>query len=82
MQNPLNGIRTGKTKTVLKKKILFIDTKDISPKNLNRNASSHGNYLTRKQFEKVMKEADMTLSDEKIKDIEFEKVIEIIEAAN
>ncbi|PRX47309.1 hypothetical protein [Salegentibacter salegens] len=65
-----------------KKKILFIDTQDISPKKLNRNASSHGDYLTRKQFEKLMEETNTSLSEEKIKDIEFEKVIEIIEAAN
>lgn len=65
-----------------KKKILFIDTQDISAKKLNRNASSHGNYLTRKQFQKVLDEINMTLSEEKIKDIEFEKVLEIIETAN
>ena len=71
-----------KDKNGVRKKILFIDTQDISPKKLNRNASSHGNYLTRKQFQKVMDEIDMNLSEEKIKDIEFEKVIEIIETAN
>ena len=65
-----------------KKRILFIDTEDISPKMLNRNASSHGDYLTRKQFEKLMEEAGIKLPEEKIRDIEFEKVIEIIEAAN
>ncbi|WP_372920406.1 hypothetical protein [Salegentibacter sp.] len=71
-----------KDKDGVKKKILFIDTQDISPKMLNRNASSHGNYLTRKQFENLMAEIDMSLPEEKIKDIEFEKVIEIIETAN
>ncbi|MEP6262876.1 MAG: hypothetical protein ABJ092_14965 [Gillisia sp.] len=71
-----------KDKNGNKKKIIFIDTRDISPKNLNRNASSHGNYLTRKQFQKVLDEVNMELSEEKIKEIEFEKVIEIIESAN
>lgn len=71
-----------KDKDGIKKKILFIDTQEISPKKLNRNASSHGDYLTRKQFEKLMEETDTSLSEEKIKDIEFEKVIEIIETAN
>lgn len=71
-----------KDKNGVKKKILFIDTQDISPGMLNRNASSHGNYLTRKQFQKLMDEIDMSLPEEKIKDIEFEKVIEIIETAN
>lgn len=71
-----------KDKNGVKKKILFIDTQDISPKKLNRNASSHGDYLTRKQFEKLMEETNMNFSEEKIKDIEFEKVVEIIKAAN
>ncbi len=66
----------------VKKKILFIDTRDISPKSQNRNASSHGNYLTRKQFQKLMDEVNMTLTEEKIKEIEFERVIDIIEKAN
>lgn len=59
-----------------------IDTGDISSKMLNRNASSHGDYLKRKQFEKIMEETGTSISEEKIKDIAFEKVLEIIEAAN
>lgn len=71
-----------KDKNGNKKKILFIDTQDISPKKLNRNASSHGDYLTRKQFEQLMDETGINLPEEKIKDIEFEKVLEIIKSAN
>lgn len=71
-----------KDKNGNKKKILFIDTRDISSKQLNRNASSHGNYLTRKQFQQLIDETGISVPEEKIKDIEFEKVLEIIETAN
>lgn len=65
-----------------KKRILIIDTEDVSPKRGNRNRSSHGNYMTRKQFQKIIAETEVNLSEEKIKDIKFEKIIEVIETAN
>lgn len=55
----------------VKKRLLFIDTEDV-----------HGNYLTKKQFEKILNETGTTLADEKIKDIEFNKILELIKSAN
>lgn len=69
-------------KNGVKKKILFIDTQDISPKMLSRNPGSMGNYLTRTQFQKIIDEVDMASTDEKIKEIEFEVIVEVIETAN
>lgn len=66
----------------VKKKILLIDSGDISRAAGNRNRSSHGNYMTRKQFQKILDETGTSLTEGKIKDIEFEKVLEIIEMAN
>lgn len=65
-----------------KKKLLFIDTEDIQYKMMKRNESSHGNYLTRNQFKMILKETGTALTDEKIKDIEFTKIIEFINSAN
>src|SRR5690606_5695080 len=66
----------------VKKRILFIDTQDISSGMGNRNRSSHGNYMTRKQFQKILDETGVNLTEERIKDIEFEKLLEIIATAN
>ena len=71
-----------KDRNGVKKRILFIDSEDISPKMLDRNRSSHGNYMTRKQFQKILDEAGIELSEERIKDVEFEKILEIIHIAN
>ena len=69
-------------KNGIKKRILLIDTEDISSQSGNRNRSSHGNYMTRKQFQKILEETGISLTEERVKDIEFEKVVEIIETAN
>ncbi len=71
-----------KDKNGNKKKILFIDTNMISAKIFNRNTGSLGDYLTRSQLKNLMIKLNIPISDEKIKDIEFERVIEIIEIAN
>lgn len=71
-----------KDKNGNKKRVLLIDTEDVRNKNGIRNQSSIGNYLTRKQFEKIMHESGSTLRNEKIKDIEFEKVLELIKILN
>lgn len=82
MAESLKWNKNWKDKNGIKKKILFIDTQDISPKMRSRNTGSIGNYLTRKQFQKILDDVDMTLTDEKIKDIEFEVIVEVIETAN
>ena len=38
--------------------------------------------MTRKQFQKILEETGISLTEERVKDIEFEKVVEIIETAN
>lgn len=65
-----------------KKKILLINTQEILKKSLRRNASSLGNYMTKKQFEIIIDEAKVLVTDENVKKIEFEKVLEIIKIAN
>lgn len=64
-----------------KKKLLFIDTEKVKPQAMNRNASAHGNYLTKKELEKILEITETTL-EEDIKDIHFEKIIELIKIAN
>ncbi|MBV7439826.1 hypothetical protein KRX57_00155 [Weeksellaceae bacterium TAE3-ERU29] len=71
-----------KDKNGVKKKILFIDTEDISSGMFDRNRSSLGNYLTRKQFEKLLNKSGITLNDSNIKNVSFERVIEVIKEAN
>src|SRR5690606_12993709 len=71
-----------KDRNGMKKRILFIDSQDISPKMLDRNRSSHGNYMSRNQFQKILEEAGIALTEERIKDVEFEKILEIIHIAN
>lgn len=65
-----------------KKRLLFIDTEDIQNKMMSRNKSAHGNYFTKKQLKKLLDETGTVLTDEKIKDIEFSKIIELINTAN
>ncbi|MBI6120410.1 hypothetical protein [Salegentibacter maritimus] len=65
-----------------KKRILFIDTEDIHNKMMSRNESAHGNYFTKKQFKKILDETGTVLTDEKIKEIEFHRIIELIKSAN
>lgn len=65
-----------------KKRILFIDTEDIHNKMMSRNESAHGNYFTKKHFKKILDETGTVLTDEKIKDIEFNRIIELIKSAN
>ena len=64
------------------KRLLFIDTENILSKMMSRNESAHGNYFTRKQLKKILDETGTVLTDEKIKDIEFSKIIELINTAN
>lgn len=66
----------------VKKKLLFIDNQNVKNKMMNRNQSSHGNYLTKKQFEKIVEETGMNFTEDKIKDIEFEKILKVIKTAN
>lgn len=71
-----------KDKNGNKKKLLFIDNEDVKNKFIGRNPSSHGNYLTKQQFQKILHVTGTAMSDEKIKDIEFEKILELIKTAN
>ncbi|GAB7256487.1 hypothetical protein [Polaribacter sp. OB-PA-B3] len=65
-----------------KKKILFIDTENIRQKNANRNIGSLGDYLTRKQLQEITNEIGLNLSDTEIKNIMFEKIIQILKTEN
>ena len=65
-----------------KKRLLFIDTGDIRSQIGTRNESAHGNYLTKKQFKKLLDETGTVLTDEKTKDIEFGRIIDLINTAN
>jgi len=71
-----------KDKNGKKKKIIFIDTQKIKPKLMNRNPGSLGNYLTRRQLKKIIKAYNIDVNTDKIKDVSFEKVIEIINYIN
>ncbi len=82
MGESLKWGKNWKDKNGNKKRLLFIDTEDVSRKNGLRNQSSLGNYLTKKQFKKILEETKTTLTDEKIRNIEFEMVLEIIKTAN
>lgn len=64
-----------------KKKILFIDTWD-KPIINNKELESSGNYLTRKQLKDIIATHNINVDYSKIKDIKFEKIIEIIETIN
>lgn len=65
-----------------KKRLLFIDTEDVRNQRMSRNESAHGNYFTKKQFKEILDETGTILTDEKIKDIEFDRIIELINSAN
>ncbi len=65
-----------------KKRLLFIDTEDVQNRMMNRNESAYGNYFTKRQFNKILEETETVLTDEKIKDIEFDRIIELINKAN
>lgn len=65
-----------------KKRLLFIDTEDVQNQMMNRNESAHGNYFTKKQFKKILDETGTVLTNEKIKDIEFDRIIKLINSAN
>lgn len=64
------------------KKILFINTDDILEKDINRYPNLIGDYLTRKQLKYLIKSNNITIHSDKIKDVSFEKIIEIIEIIN
>lgn len=66
----------------LKVKILLVDTKDIETDIGVKKKFASGEYLSRKKLEEILTEMGITLTVEKIKDVKFEKVIEIIERAN
>lgn len=74
--------KSWKDKKGNRKKILFIDTKRTLRKNAGRNPGSLGNYLTRKQLKELIKNNNIKVDTDRIKDISFEKVIEIIEMIN
>ena len=64
-----------------KKKILFIDTWD-QPIFNNKELESRGNYLTGKQLKDIISKNNINIDYSRIKDIKFEKVLEIIETIN
>lgn len=66
----------------LKVKILLVDTQDIETGLGVRKKYVLGDYLSRKKLEDILSEMGITLTVEKMKDVKFEKVIEIIERAN
>lgn len=65
-----------------KKRLLLIDTEITFDKTVGRNKGSLGNYLTRRNLKKIIQESGLNVTDERVKDIEFEKILEIIETAN
>lgn len=65
-----------------KKKILFIDTRNVLPQIMGRNSGSLGDYLTRKQLKKLIIEHEIRVDTDEIKDIMFEQVLEIIKTIN
>jgi hypothetical protein len=66
----------------MKKKILLIDTKEIKPKSLSRNSGSLGNYLSRKKFHEIVNQSQSNLTEDKLKNLTYEEVIEMIKFAN
>jgi len=62
--------------------LLLIDTEITFDKTVGRNKGSLGNYLTRRNLKKIIQESGLNVTDERVKDIEFEKILEIIETAN
>lgn len=63
-------------------RLLFIDTENIQGKMLSRHESALGDYFTRRLCEFLLEETESLLTYKKIKDIEFEKIIELIKLAN
>src|SRR5690606_9201883 len=64
MAESLKWGKNWKDENGIKKRLLFIDTEDVQYSMMNRNESSHGNYLTRNQFKMILKETGTVLTDE------------------
>ena len=71
-----------KDKNGNKKKILFIDTNKLKVVNGRRNTGSLGNYLTREQLKELIIKHRINFNINNIKEISFEKVVEIIKLIN
>lgn len=71
-----------KDKDGIKKRVLFINTNDIQPNFLARNAVSVGGYLTRQDVRDLVSILGIDLGDAKVNELDFEQVIDMIKEAN
>lgn len=71
-----------KDKDGIKKRVLFINTNNIEPEFLGRNAGSAGGYLTRKDVRDLISILGMVLGDAKVNELPLEPVIDLIKKAN
>ncbi len=71
-----------KDKEGKKHKIIIINTFDIPQNPPSYYLGNQGNYLTRKQLKKMIKDYNLPYDTSKIKEISYEKVLKIIKKVN